>query len=132
MGRQLSRLERELGEITATFFQAKLGVKPRAVHVLEEEEGDLVVIKVGGFLTKAEAAVAQPGEDHRILDDYYSLVLERLFPLLSVVVEELAGRTLLGCRTALDLPRDECLYLLTLGAKGPVGNAVPQTLKEIE
>ena len=78
--------------------------------------------------------ISTPFEDtsHRILDDYYSRVLERLFPLLSVVVEELAGRTLLGCRTALDLPRDECLYLLTLGAKGPVGNAVPQTLKEIE
>lgn len=117
-----SSLTLQLAEITAKFFETKLGLNPDTVNVLGDEGEDLIVIKVEGFLSKAEAALAERPEDHKILGEYYARVLERLLPMLRVVVEEVAKRPLLGCRTTLDLARDECLYLLTLGTGERKGN----------
>jgi len=119
-------LTRRLAEVTASFFAAKLGLNPDRVNVLEQEGGDLVVIKVEGFMSKAEVALAGRLEGDRALRAYYTRVLERLSPMLSVVVEEAAKRPLLRCRTALDPSRDECLYLLTLGTEARKGGVSVQ------
>ena len=118
MSGEPSGLTRRLAEITTGFFQATLGLNPKRVHVLDEiEDGDLIVIKVEGFMTEAEAALAERHEDQRLLGEYYARVLERLSPTLRVAVEGLAQRPLLRCRTTLDLSADQCLYLLSLGRR---------------
>lgn len=130
---QLSGLIRRLAEVTASFFAAKLGLNPGRVNVLEQEGGNFVVIKVEGFMSKAEVALAERPEDDRALRAYYTRVLERLSPMLGVVVEEGAKRPLLECRMVLDLSRDECLYLLTLGTgerKGSVSVQNQETNEE--
>lgn len=105
-----------LAEITTGFFQATLGLNPKRVHVLDEiDDGDLIVIKVEGFMTEAETALAEHHEDQKLLGEYYARVLERLSPMLRGAVDELAQRPLLGCRTTLDLSGDQCLFLLSLG-----------------
>ncbi len=124
-------LTRRLAGITTSFFEAKLGLTPERVNVLEEKGGDLIVIRVGGFMSKAEAALAERPGDQKTLGEYYGRVLERLSPMLSVVVEEVAKRPLLGCRTALDLSRDECLFLLNLGTERR-GSVSVQTQEESE
>jgi len=58
--------------------------------------------------------------------------LERSFPILSLVVQEEARRRVRGCRTALDLAGDECLYLLTLGTEEPRGSVSVQALEKSE
>lgn len=126
MSAQPPILTRRLAEVTANFFAAKLGLNPDSVNVVEQEGGDLVVIKVEGFMSKAEVAVAGRPEGDRALRAYYTRVLERLSPMLSVVVEETAKHPLLGCRMVLDPSRDECLYLLTLGTGECKGSASVQ------
>ena len=71
---------------------------------------------------KAEVALAERPEGDKALRVYYTRVLERLSPMLGVVVEEVAKRPLLECRMVLDLSRDECLYFLTLGTGERKGN----------
>jgi len=132
MSAEVYSLTRRLAEITIRFFETKLSLKPERVNVLEQEGGDLVVIKVEGFMSKAEATLAERPEGDRVLSEYYTRVLERLFPMLSVVAEEVTKRPLLGCRTALDLSRNECLYLLTLGAGEQKGSVSVQTQETSE
>ena len=127
MERQLSSIERRLAEITKGFFETKLGLRPQRVNVLEEEGGALIVIRVAGFMSKAEAALAGHPEDQKALGEYYTRILERLSPMLRVVVEDVVERPLLGCRTVLELSRDECLYLLTLGARERSGSVSIQS-----
>lgn len=107
--------EQRLTEVTTAFFKSKIGRSPKAVTVLQEAHGDLLVIKVEGFLSRAEAALAEHREDQKALDEYYTRILGQLLPMLSQLVKEVEKRPLLGCRTVLDLARDECIYLLTLG-----------------
>ena len=114
-----SILARRLAGITARFFETKLALTPRKVSVQEEWSGDFVVIRVEGFMSRAEAALSKRLQGDKILDEYYTRLLEQLIPMFSAVVAEVAKRPLLECRPALDLPRDECRFLLTLGAKEP-------------
>ena len=109
--------EQRLTEVTAAFFRSKIGRSPKAVTVLQEARGDLLVIKVEGFLSQAETALSEDRENQRGLDEYYTRILGQLSPMLSPLVKEVEKRPLLGCRTVLDLARDECIYLLTLGAQ---------------
>ena len=109
--------ERRLAETTAAFFRSKLGRSPKSIKVLEEAGEDLIVIKVEGFLSRAERVLAGHREDHKGLDEYCTRILGQLSPMLSPLVKEVEKRPLLGCRTVLDLARDECIYLLTLGAQ---------------
>ena len=109
--------ERRLTEMTAAFFRSKLGRSPKSIKVIEEEGEDLIVIKVEGFLSRAERVLAGHREDQKGLDEYYTRILGQLSPMLSPLVKEVEKRPLLGCRTVLDLARDECIYLLTLGAQ---------------
>lgn len=131
MSTEASGLRRRLAEITAGFFEAKLGLSPNRVNVLDEQGGDLIVIKVEGFMTKAEAALAERKENQEILDEYYARVLEPVSPMLraalEAALEEVAQRRLIGCRTVLDLSRDECLYLLILGRSAPEGSVSSRT-----
>ena len=108
-------LLQRLTEIAKGFFEAELGLEPRRISVLDEEGGGLIVIRVEGFMTAAEAALAQDHKNQEILDEYYSRVLERVAPMLRVAVEEDARLPLLACRTLPDPSRDECLYLLIVG-----------------
>src|SRR3990172_2035217 len=136
MSTEASGLRRRLAEITAGFFEAKLGLSPNRVNVLDEQGGDLIVIKVEGFMTKAEAALAERKENQKILDEYYARVLEPVSPMLraalEAALEEVAQRRLMACRPVLDLSRDECLYLLVLGGSAPEGSASSRTLERRE
>ena len=131
MSTEASGLRRRLAEITAGFFEAKLGLSPNRVNVLDEQGGDLIVIKVEGFMTQAEAALAERKENQKILDEYYARVLEPVSPMLraalEAALEEVAQRRLMACRTVLDLSRDECLYLLILGRSAPEGSVSSRT-----
>lgn len=127
MSTEASGLRRRLAEITAGFFEAKLGLSPNRVNVLDEQGGDLIVIKVEGFMTKAEATLAERKENQEILDEYYARVLEPVSPMLGAALEEVAQRRLMACRTVLDLSRDECFYLLILGRSAPEGSVSSRT-----
>ena len=131
MSTEASGLRRRLAEITAGFFEAKLGLSPNRVNVLDEQGGDLIVIKVEGFMTKAEAALAERKENQKILDEDYARVLDPVSPMLraalEAALEEVAQRRLMACRTVLDLSRDECLYLLILGRSAPEGSVSSRT-----
>jgi len=132
MSSPVAGLSRALTEITARFFQAKLSLTPGRLEVLEHEGGDLIVIKVQGFLSKAEAGWATGPEGPKILSEYYGRLLEQLSPMLRVVVQEVAERPLRECWPALDLARDECLYVLTLGKTKGSGRASVQTSDDRE
>jgi len=110
-------LAQRLATVTAGFFQTKLRLNP-AVRVLQEG-GDLIVIKVEGFMSRADVMLVEHLKDQKslLLGEHHARVFERLCPMLSVVVEEVAKRRLSECQTVVDLSRDECLYLLRLGAK---------------
>jgi len=120
--------EQRLTEVTAAFFRSKIGRSPKAVTVLQEARGDLLVIKVEGFLSQAETALSEDRENQRGLDEYYTRILGQFVPVLSQLVKEVEKRPLLGCRTVLDLARDECIYLLTLGE--PAREGVPARTPE--
>ena len=119
MSDETSGLRQRLAAIIAGFFETELGLSPKRVNVLDEQGEDLIVIKVEGFMTQAEAALAERKENREILDEYYARVLERVSPRLSATLEEAGPGRLRTCRTILDLSRDECLYLLILGRDAP-------------
>jgi uncharacterized protein YbcI len=127
MSDEASGLRRRLAAIIAGFFETELGLSPRRVNVLDEQGEDLIVIKVEGFMTQAEAALAERTDSREILDEYYARVLERVSPRLSVTLEDAAPRRLRACRTILDLSRDECLYLLILGMDAPEESVSSET-----
>jgi len=106
-------LERRLREITADFFRSKLGLQPQAVEAVWRE--DLVLVRVRGFLTKAEEAIAGRQDDQAMLQAHYERLLEKLSPMLAAVVQEACGSTLRERRLVLDLERSECVYHLRLG-----------------
>jgi len=117
MTAEVEGLERRLREIAADFFRFKLGLQPEAVEAVCQE--DLVVLKVRGFLTKAEEARAHCQDDRAVLQTHYERLLEKLSPMLAAVVQEACGRTLTERRLALDLERSECVYHLQLGLGVP-------------
>lgn len=114
---QIQSLERRLAEVTSRFFESKIGVKPQEVQVLEQ--GDLIVLRVRGFLAKAEAAIVQRPEDRQILTNYYTRLFESFYPMVEVVVEQACKRSIIDRQAILDLPNSECVYLLTLGGSAP-------------
>ena len=118
-------LERRLRDITADFFRSKLGLKPQAVEAVWHE--DLILLRVHGFLTKAEEEVMAGRQDDRaMLQAYNERLFENLFPMLAAVLQDALSRPLREWRLILDLGRSECIYLLRLGAgtqlrgRGPV------------
>jgi len=112
-------LERRLQEITADFFRSKLGLPPQAVDVLWHD--DLVLLRVRGFLTRAEEARASHPFGRVMLQAHYERVLDKLSPMLATVVQGACGRTLRERRLVLDLGRSECVYHLRLDPGVPLG-----------
>ena len=56
--------------------------------------------------------------DRQVIEDYYLRLLDQIAPLMRTGVGE-AG-PLLKFQTLLDLPKDECVFILTLGKEGEV------------
>ncbi|MEE9154267.1 MAG: Na-translocating system protein MpsC family protein [candidate division NC10 bacterium] len=110
---KIYRLEQRVADIARDFFQSKLGIKPEGIEVLQQAE--LIVLRIRGFLAQAEAAMVEREKDREILTTYYERIFENLYPLLRVVIQEACQRPMVDRRTVLDLSRDECVYLLTLG-----------------
>jgi len=106
-------MEQRLRGITADFFRSKLGLQPQAVEAILRE--DLVLVRVRGFLTKAEEAMADRQDDWAMLQAHYQRLLDMLSPMLAAVVQEVCGRSLKEQRVVLDLGRSECVYHLWLG-----------------
>lgn len=111
-------LDQRLAEIAGSFFQAKLGIRPQRIEVLQEAK--LITLRIRGFLTQAEAAMVGSQRHRQALTTYYERILENLYPLLRVVVQELCKRPVVDRRLVLHLPDDEFLYLLALGEE-PAG-----------
>ncbi|MBI2561195.1 MAG: DUF2294 family protein, partial [candidate division NC10 bacterium] len=126
---EVKGLERRLRQIAADFFRSKLGLEPQAVEVVWHE--DLVLVRVRGFLTKAEEAIAGRQDDRAMLQAHYERLLEKFSPMLAAVVQEACGSTLRERRLVLDLERSECVYHLRLGSgalpegNGPAGGGGP-------
>jgi len=122
---EMKGLERRLREITADFLRSKLGLPPQAVEVVWHE--DLVLIRVRGFLTKADEAMTERQDDRARLQAYYERLLDKLSPMLAAVVQHACGRPLRERRLVLDLERSECVYHLRLDlppeGKGPGSGA---------
>jgi uncharacterized protein YbcI len=106
-------LEQRLADIAREFFQSKLAIKPEGVEVMQQ--GEFIVLRIRGFLARAETAIVGCPKDRDILTTYYERILENLYPLLRVVIQQACQRPVVDRRAVLDLPRDECVYLLTLG-----------------
>lgn len=128
-----SGLAQRLATVTAEFFEAKLRLNPQ-VRVLEEVGGDVILIKVEGFVSQGDAMLVEHLKDENILllGEHHARVFEQLCPMLSVVVEEVTKRPLVDCRAAVDLSRDECVYLLRLGTKRENGCRMSETRGERE
>ncbi len=105
-------LEQRLADIAHDFFQSKLGIKPQGLEVLQQE--DLIVLRIRGFLSRAEAAMVGRPKDREVLTTYYERILETLYPVLRVVIQEACQRSVVERHAVIDLSRDECVYLLTL------------------
>jgi uncharacterized protein YbcI len=132
---EVKDLDQRLRGITADFFRSKLGVQPQAVEVTRRE--DLVLVRVRGFLTKDEEAMADRQEDRATLQATYERFLDQLAPMLTAVVQETYGRTLRKCRLVLNLERSECVYHLLVGprvspeGKGPAGGGLGHQVNEL-
>jgi hypothetical protein len=103
-------------EVTRGFFRSKLRLTPRSVEVGDME--DTLVVRVKGFLATGERAMMNQPGDRQDIEDYYLRLLDQIVPLIRIGVGE-AG-PLLKVQTLLDLPRDECVFILTLGKEGEI------------
>ena len=110
---KISSFEDRLKDIVRGFFRSKLGIRPLGIEVLQQE--DRITIRIRGFLTPAEAVIVGRQKDRQLLTTYYERIVENLYPLLRVVIQDTCKRPLVERRTVIDLSRDECIYLLTLG-----------------
>ncbi|MFQ5883333.1 MAG: Na-translocating system protein MpsC family protein [Candidatus Methylomirabilales bacterium] len=106
-------LEHRLADIARGFFQSKLRIKPQGIEVLQQ--GELIVLRIRGFLAQAEAAMLGRPKEREVLTTYYERIFESLYPLLRVVIQEACQRPVMDRRVVIDLYRNECVYLLTLG-----------------
>lgn len=108
--------KRRVSELTHGFFRGKLRLAPQSVEVGDME--DTLVIRVKGFLAQGERAMMDQPNDRQVIEDYYLRLFDQIAPLMRTGVGE-AG-PLLKFQTLLDLPKDECLFILTLGKEGEV------------
>jgi uncharacterized protein YbcI len=109
-------LKQRISELTRGFFRGKLRLTPQSVEVGDME--DTLVVRVKGFLAPAERAMADQPNDRSAIEDYYLRLFDQIAPLMRTGVAE-AG-PLVKFQTLLDLARDECVFILTLGKEGEV------------
>ena len=115
---KIDSLEHRLADIIRGFFQSKLGIKPQEIDV--SQQADLIILRMCGFLSQAEAAMVERQKDRQVLTTYYERIVENLYPLLRVVIQEACKRPLVERHAIVDLSRDECIYFLTLGEEPAV------------
>jgi len=104
-------LAQRISELTQGFFRGKLRLSPRSVEV--GEMGQTLVVTVRGFLTPSERAIMDQPSERQAIEDYYLRLLDQIAPLMRTGVGE-AG-PVVTFRTLLDLPGDECTFIVTLG-----------------
>lgn len=109
-------VERRFVELTLEFFRAKLRLTPRAVEV--RDRGDSLAVRVKGFLAPAEREMIDQPKDRRAIEDYYLRLFDQIAPLLRAGAGK--ARPFVRFQALLDLPNDECLFILTLGMEGKV------------
>lgn len=109
-------IKRRVSELTHGFFRGKLRLSPQSVEVGDME--DTLVVRVKGFLAQGERAMMDQPNDRQVIEDYYLRLFDQIAPLMRTGVGE-AG-PLLKFQTLLDLPKDECVFILTLGKEGEV------------
>jgi len=105
-------VERRVAELTRECFQAQLGVTPQSVEV--RTEGN-VVVRVRGFLVRAEQAMMGYPEHRTLVEQYYLRLLNEAGPLLTAAVRRATGSDFVGIEIVPSLLEDECLFVLTLG-----------------
>jgi len=108
-------IKRRIRELTQGFFRGKLRLTPRLVEVGDME--DTLVVTVEGFLAPSERVMLEQPSDRSAIEDYYLRLFDQIGPLMQTGTGE-AG-PLVKLQTLLDLPRDQCVFILTLGKKGP-------------
>jgi len=109
------RLSQRLKEATYAFFESHLRCTPHAVEVLREQ--GFVVIRVRGFLTKAESELLKQPQQARLLTTYYNGMLEGVYVPLEEVIREIEHRVLVEKQAVLEVEQEQCVFLLTLGTK---------------
>ncbi|MBI3326365.1 MAG: DUF2294 family protein [Nitrospinae bacterium] len=112
-------LVERLKETTYAFYEGHLRCRPREVEVLREQ--DFVVIRVRGFLTKAERELIKRPAEALLLTDYYNGMLAGLYVLLEEVVRDTEQLALVDTRVVLEFDQEQCVFLLTLGPKPRLG-----------
>lgn len=112
-------LERRIGELSRGFVRGKLGCCPQGVEV--RIQGDLLVVRVRGFLEWTEHALVEPPRDRPAVEDSYLRLFEQIAPLLRAGIREATGRSVLEVQVLLNLPAGECLLLLTLRPENTEG-----------
>ena len=112
-------LVQRLKETTYAFYEWHLRCRPREVEVLREQ--DFVVIRVRGFLTKAESELIKRPAEAMLLSDYYNGMLVGLYVLLEEVLKDTEQLALVDKRVVLEFDQEQCVFLLTLGPKSRWG-----------
>jgi len=107
-------VHRRLSEVTKGFFRGKLRQNPRSVEV--GEVGDTLIVRVKGFLSQSERAMLDQAGDREAIENYYLRLFDQIAPLMRTGVGE--ASPLVRFQTLLDLPRDECVFILTSGKAG--------------
>lgn len=108
-------LQQRLKETTYTFYESNLRCRPHAVEVLRQQ--DFIVIRVRGFLTKAESELSKQPQEAKLLTDYYSDMLKGLYLPLEAVVRDIEHCALVDKQVVLKIDQEQCVFLLTLGMK---------------
>jgi uncharacterized protein YbcI len=109
------RLRQRLKEATHAFFESHLRCTPHEVEVLRKQ--DFVVIRVRGFLTKAESELLKRPQEAKLLTNYYNGMLEGLYVPLEEVIRDTAQLALVEKQAVLEVEQEQCVLLLTLGRK---------------
>jgi len=115
MNEIMDRLRQRLREATYAFFESHLRCTPHEVEVLREQ--GFVVIRVRGFLTKAESELLKQPQEAKLLTDYYHSMLEGVYVPLDEVIREIEHRVLVEKQAVLEVEQEQCVFLLTLGTK---------------
>lgn len=115
MNETADRLRQRLREATYAFFESHLRCVPREVEVLREQ--DFVVIRVRGFLAKAESELLKQPQEAKLLTDYYNGVLEGVYMPLEEAIGEIEQLALVDKQAVLEFEQEQCVFLLTLGTK---------------
>ncbi len=108
-------LRQRLMQATHAFFESHLRCTPEEVEVLREQ--DFVVIRVRGFLTKAESELLKHPQEVKLLTDYYHGMLEGLYVPLEEVIRDAERGVLVEKQVVLEFEQEQCVLLLTLGRK---------------